>query len=97
MTVLRRGGLLEDDPEPPAVGEANAFAQVPRTAEPVQHAGDGAGILAQLSGLSLKVIDFLNDLYGEEDIVILELEQGIGIMEQDISVEDVVLFHARRI
>ena len=87
--------FLEDDTELPAVGQADAFAQPARAAEAVQHAGDGARVLAQLGGFPLEPVNLLDDLDRQEDIVLLEVEQGIGVMEQDIGVKNVVLFHER--
>ena len=95
VAVPGGGALLEDDAEVPAVGQDDAFAQPARAAEAVQHAGDGAGILAEFGGLPLKAVNFLDDLDRQEDIVVLELEQRIGVMEQDIGVKDVILFHER--
>jgi hypothetical protein len=88
---------MKDDTEVPAVREGNAFAQPARTTETVQLAGDGAGILAEFSGLALKTVNLLDDLDRKEDIVLLELEQRIRVMEQDIGVKDVVLFHEQRL
>ena len=75
------------------MGSDNAFAQPARAAEAVQHARDGAGVLAQFGGFALEAVDFLDDLNRQEDVVLLELEQRIGVMEQDIGIKDVILFH----
>ena len=81
----------------PPLGRATPSLKPARAAEPVQHAGDGAGVLAEFGGLPLEAVDFLNDLNRQEDVVVLELEQRIGVMEQDIGVKNVVLFHERMI
>ncbi len=59
--------------------------------------GDGAGILAEFGGFALEAVDLLDDLDGQEDVVILELEQGIGVMEQNIGVKNVILLHEQMI
>ena len=94
---LAAAPFLKDDAELPAVGKRDAFAQPARAAKAVQHAGDRAGVLAEFGGLALEAVNFLNDLNGQEDVVILELEQGIGVMEQDIGVKNVILLHERMI
>jgi len=57
MPVPGVGALLEDDAEVPAVGKGNPIAQPARTTKTVQLAGDGAGILAEFSGLALKAVN----------------------------------------
>jgi len=53
--------------------------------------------LAQLAGFAFETVYFLNDLDGQEDIVFLETEQGVGVVEQDIGIKDVILFHEQRL
>ena len=93
VAVPGGSGPLKYDAEVPAVGQRNAFAQPARAAKAVQHAGDRPGVLAQFGGLALEAVNFLDDLNGQEDVVILELEQGIGVMEQDIGIKNVILLH----
>jgi hypothetical protein len=76
----------------PAVLKRDTFAQASRAAQAVQHARHAAGVLAQLAGVALEVVDLLHDLDGDEDVVVLEVEQRVRVVEQDVGVEDVV-FH----
>jgi hypothetical protein len=87
------GSPLKYDTEVPAIGERNAFAQAARATKAVQQSGDRPSVLAEFGGFALKAVDFFNDLNGQEDVVILELEQGIGVMEQDIGIKNVILLH----
>ena len=93
MAISGNGSLLKDDAEVPAGRKRNAFAQPARATKAVQQSGDRPGVLTEFGGLALKAVDFLNDLNRQEDVVILELEQGVGIMEQDIGIKDVILLH----
>jgi hypothetical protein len=97
MAVPGGGALLKDDTEVSAVGEGNALAQPARTPKAVQQAGDRPGILAQFGGLALEVVNLLDDLDRQEDVVILELEQRIGVVEQDNGIKNVILLHKQRI
>jgi len=58
-------------------------------------AGNKAGILAEFGGFALKAVNLLDDLDRQENMVILEIEERIGVMEQDVGVENVILFHGR--
>src|SRR5439155_27182784 len=97
MAVFCRDAVLENDAKTSAVGEGDAFAQTTGAAQAIERAGDIAVILAELGGFAFEAIYFLYDLDGQQDIVLLEGEQGIGIVQQNISVENVILFHARMI
>ena len=94
---VRRGGpgagrgFLEDDAEDAAVGEHDAFGEGTLAAEGVEAPGNGPRVLAALAGLALELVDLLDDLDGDEDVVVLEVEQGVGVVEEDVGVEDVVL------
>ena len=97
VAVPGGGAFLKDDAELAAVGQGDAFAQPARAAKTVEHPGDGAGILAQFGGLALEAVNFLDDLDGQQDVVVLEVEQGIGVVEQDIGVKNVILLHEQMI
>ena len=77
-----------------AVGQRHALAQLAGPAQAVQHAGHGARILPQLGGFAFKAVDFLDDFDGQHDVIIIEIEQRVGVVEQDIGIKDVILFHA---
>ena len=96
MAVSSNGSLLEDDAKVSAVWQNDAFAQPARATKAVQQAGDRPRVLTKFGGLPLQTVDFLNDLNGQEDVVVLELEQRIGVMEQYVGIKDVVLLHDQK-
>ena len=81
----------KNDPQPSAVGERHTFAEMALAAQAVQHPRNRAGVLAQFARLALEAVDFLNHLNGDEHMVFLEVEDGVGVVEEDVGVEDVVL------
>ena len=54
-----------------------------------------ARVLAQLGRFALEPVDLLDDLDRQQDVVIVELEQRIGVVQQNIGIKDVILFHAQ--
>ena len=76
MAVL----LMKNNPQHAAIFQLNAFVEVALGAEGVERARDRAGILAQLGRLALEAVDLLDDLDGNQDIVALESQNGIGIV-----------------
>ena len=85
-------GLIEDDAKPATVGQSNTFTQAAVLAKTVEHARDGPCILTELAGFAFEAIDLFNDFNGDEDEVLFEAEDGVGIVEEDVGVENVV-FH----
>ena len=59
----------------------------------VEEARDGAGVAAALGPLALELVDLLDREDGDDDVVVLELEDRVRVVEQDVGVEDVVLLH----
>jgi hypothetical protein len=49
-------------------------------------------MLPPVARLALEAVDLLDDLDGNEDLILLEAQQGVGIVEQDVRIEDVVLY-----
>ncbi len=84
--------FLKGDLQLAAVGQFHAFAQAALAAEAVEHPRDRARVLAQLGGFALEAVNFLDDLDGNQDIVVLEVEERIGVVEENIGVENVI-FH----
>jgi len=84
--------FLENDPEASAVGQRHAFVQMTLAAQSVQRAGNGAGVLPQLGGLAFEMVHLLNDLDGNENVVVLETEHRIGIVQENVGVDNVI-FH----
>src|SRR5438552_11544383 len=87
-TLLR----LKNDSQVAAVGKHYPFTQSPLRAQSVQHPGHGAGILAALGGFPFEAVDFLDYLDGYEDMIVFEIERGIGVVEEDVGIKNVI-FH----
>ena len=85
--------LIENDAQAPTVGQRHPFAQAAIVAEAVEHARDGSGILAELGRFALEPVDFLDDFNGNEDVIVFEAEDGVGVVEEDVGVE-YVIFHS---
>ena len=49
-------------------------------------------ILPKLAGFPFEAVNFLNDFDGDQDVVFLKAQNGVGIVEKDVGVEDVI-FH----
>ena len=86
-------GLVKQDAELAAIGQRHPLVKLSGAAKTVQHPRDGSGILPELVGFAFEPVDFFDDLDGQENLVILELEEGVGVVEQDVCVEDVVFLH----
>jgi hypothetical protein len=85
------GGRFEDDAQGAAIAEGDALGEGTLGAEGVEAAGDGTGVLAAFAGLALELVDLLDDLDGDQDLIVLEVQEGVGVVEEDVGVEDVVL------
>jgi len=68
-----------------AVGEGTDLA------EAVEVADGSAGVAAQVVILAFHFVQFFDDLEGDDDVVFLEDEHGVGVMQQDVGVEYEVL------
>ena len=92
---MRRGQLAvgEDDAQEPPAGQRHALGERALGAERVQVAGDQAGVAAQLGQVALELVDLLDDVDRDDDVVVVEAEDAPRIVEQDVGVEDEVLFH----
>ena len=84
---------LENNAEAAAVGQIHAFAQMPLPPQTVERARDGAGVGPTLGGFTLEPVDLLDDFDGKEDIVILKVENRIGVVKKNVGIEDII-FHA---
>jgi hypothetical protein len=88
--------LREHDPQHAAVLERDALGQgAVLFAESVQIAGDLARVAPQLGEIPLELVDLFYDVDRDDDVVVFELEECAGIVEQDVGVEDVVLAQPR--
>ena len=51
-----------------------------------------AGILAELGRFPFESIDFFDDLDRDQDIVLFKTEEAVGVVEEDVGINNVV-FH----
>ena len=84
--------LVEYDAQGAAVVQLDPFVEMALGAQGVQRARDGARVLAQFVGLAFEAVDLLDHFNGDEDAVAFESHDGIGVVQQDIGVKNVV-FH----
>ena len=84
--------FVEADFQLAAIRQIHARAQAAFAAKTVEHPRHRAGVAAQLGGFALEAVNLLDDFDGHEDVVLLKIEERIGVVEQDVSVEDIV-FH----
>ena len=66
-------------------------------AEIVEQARDGARVAAALGAFALELVDLLDDVDRDDDVVVLEPEDGVRVVEQDVRVEDVVLLQGEAV
>ena len=64
-------------------------------AQTVERARDGARIGATLGGFTFEPVDLLDDFNGNQDIMLLKTEDGIGVVKKNVGVENVI-FHCKR-
>jgi prolyl oligopeptidase len=76
------------DLERAAVLQGDALVQTTLGAQSIQQAGHGARIATNLRLILFEMVHFLNHDDGNHHIVFLEMEDGIGIVEQDIRVQN---------
>ena len=84
--------FLERDFQLAAVGQMHALAQAAFAAKAVEHPRNGAGVLAEFGGFALEAVNLLDDLDGDQDIVVGEVEERVGVVENNVGVENVI-FH----
>ena len=72
-------------------------ASLPWSAELVEVARHLAGVAAQRREVALEVVDLLDDVDRDDDVVVAEAEDAAGVVEEDVGVEDEVLFQAGRL
>jgi len=83
--------FIEDDADA-AMGlfDGDALGEVAGFAEAVEVSDDGSGVSAEVVVVGLEGVELLDDFEGDDDLVVGEHEQGIGVVEQDVGVEDKV-------
>ncbi len=92
VAVSRMAVFVKGDFEFAAVGQFHALAQAAGTAKTVEHPRHGARVLAQVGGLALEAVNFLDDFDGNQDVVVHEAQKRVGIVKEDVGVENVI-FH----
>ena len=81
---------------PPESSGTPLDSEPPALAELVEEARDRARVAAALGALALELVDLLDHVDRDDDVVVLELEDGVRVVEEDVRVEDVVLLHSGR-
>ena len=87
--------ILEDDAQSAAVGELDPLAQPALVAQAVQCARNRARVLPAFGGLPFESVHLLDDFDGNEDVVVLKIQNRVGIMEKNVGVENII-FHLER-
>ena len=62
-------------------------------AEIVEEPYDMARVTAALRPLAFELVDLFDDVDRNDDVVVVEAKNRVGVMKQDVRVEDVVLLH----
>src|SRR6185369_3202388 len=78
---------------PSDAGKRHPFCERALGAERVQVASHDARVAPQLALVALELVDLLDDVDGNDDVVVVKAEQRPRIVQQDVGVEDEVLFH----
>lgn len=82
----------KNDSQIASVGERDAFAESAFGAKFVEATRNGARVLTEFAGLAFEAIDFFDDIDRNKNGVLLEIEDGVGVVEENVGVEDVI-FH----
>ena len=62
-------------------------------AEIVEEPRDGASVAPALRALPLELVYLLDRVDGDNEIVVLEFEDGVRIVKKNVCIEDVVFLH----
>jgi hypothetical protein len=49
-------------------------------------------VLPPVARLSLEAVDLFDDLDWDEDLIFLEAQKGVGIVQEDVRIEDIILY-----
>ena len=63
-------------------------------AELVEQSRDRPGVAPALGAFALELVDLLDHVDRDDDVVVLEAENGLRIVKEDVGIEDVVLLHS---
>ncbi len=84
--------LLENHADAPAgLRKIDALGKFSLQAKRIEMTDDGSGVAAQIVGVGLELIQFLDDIEGDDDLVVGEHEQGVGIVQQNVRVQNEML------
>jgi hypothetical protein len=83
--------VVKHNPQSSAVRQDDPFAQPALFAEPIEHARNRPRVLAALGGFAFEAVDFFDDFDREQDVIVLEAEEGVGVVEENVGVENVIL------
>jgi hypothetical protein len=90
----RHHPLSGGDPELAAVGQGGSFSQLRATGPiPVEHARHLARIATALRCLLLELVYLLENEDGDHHLVVIELQDRAGIVNENIGVEDEMFWH----
>ena len=78
------------------MGSFTPSLKLPFAAQAIEHARNGAGVLAELGGFAFEAVNFLDDFDGNQDVVFLEVEERVGIVEENVGVKNVIFHWSRR-
>ena len=84
--------VLENDAQPASVREGDPFAQTAFGAQTVERARNGARVRPALGGFAFEPVNFLDDLDGNQDVVLLKIEDRVRVVQKNVGVENVI-FH----
>ena len=73
------------------VAPVDAVGELAQGAEAIEVSDRAAGVSAQVVVLALHLVEFFDDGEGNDDVVFLEDEHRVGVVQQDVGVEDEVL------
>ena len=66
----------------------------------IEMSNDSASVAAQVVGVGLEFVQLLDDVEGDNDLVVAEEEDRVGVVQEDVGVDDegfyvAVIAHAR--
>ena len=88
---------IATDDELAAVLELHAVGQAGLIAQRIEQPDDGAGVEAAVGTFFLEPVDLADDADRDDDGVVRELEDRVGIVQQDVRIQYVVLPHVKKL
>ena len=82
--------FVKHDLELATVRQVHAFAQAAGAAKTVEHPRHAARVLTQVGGLALEPVNLLDDLDGNQDMIVHEAQKRVGVVQEDVCVENVI-------